>query len=72
MNKRSLILGILALPFAATQTIAATAVSYVRNFTVPKQVNKVTVKSTSPDGRVVMDYTFDVVPGQKFIITGRK
>lgn len=36
---------------------------------VPNGVTKINVKSYSPDGKRVMNYDFEVEPGQTFILT---
>lgn len=64
MNKRLLFLGLLSLPLLTSKTEAASKTKYI----VPKDVKKINVKSWSPDGERVMNYTFNVEPGQTFEI----
>lgn len=38
-------------------------------WTVPSGVKKINVKSFSKDGERIMNYDFDVEPGQTFVLT---
>lgn len=38
-------------------------------WTVPNGVTKINVKSFTKDGKRIMNYNFDVEPGQTFVLT---
>lgn len=64
MKKRLLFLGLLSLPFLTTKSEASKT-----KYVVPKDVTRINIKSWSPDGERVLNYTLGVEPGQKFEIT---
>lgn len=63
MHKRFFLAGFLSLPFLAKATTAEAANS--TNWRVPKNVKRVRVQSWTGTDKV-MDYYFDVKPGQLF------
>lgn len=65
MNKLLIIALTLALPALAYAGISKNHVEWV----VPLGVTKINVKSYSKDGKRLMNYNFDVDPGQTFILT---
>jgi hypothetical protein len=67
MNKRSIMAGLLALPFIS---VAASAASQRNTATwkVPPGVKKIRVRSWNPDGSIDMDRTLNVSPNQTFRI----
>jgi hypothetical protein len=62
-----------AMIFGAFATIVPTAASAAKRdhakWTVPAGVDEVNVKSWTKDGKRVMNYDFDVEPGQTFLLT---
>jgi len=56
---------------AFSQTLEAEASSRQTRYTVPSGVNEINVKSWRKDGSRVMNYNFDVEPGQTFLLTAK-
>ena len=67
MNKLLIIALTLALPALAYASISKNHAEWV----VPAGVTKINVKSYSKDGQRLMNYDFDVEPGQSFILTAK-
>lgn len=66
MFRRSLILGLTSLPFFATMTQAEEKKSVT--WKVPKNVNRIRVRSWDQEGNAVMDTNLKVRPDQVFKI----
>ncbi len=67
MRKRLFILGGFAAALATVGSKKAEAAK--TQYVVPKGVTRINVKSWSPEGEKVMNYSFNVEEGQKFEIT---
>jgi hypothetical protein len=61
--------GITAVAFS--QTPEAEASGRQTRYIVPSGVNEINVKSWRKDGSKVMNYNFDVEPGQTFLLTAK-
>jgi hypothetical protein len=67
MNKRSLLVGLTALPFFAAVATAASQRN-TATWKVPAGVRKIRVRSWNADGTPDMDRTLNVSPNQTFRI----
>lgn len=71
MQKRKLLtglVGLLALPFAVKAVEAATVTRNKATWTVPQGVDKIRIRSTSPDGSNIFSRDLKVEPGQTFFV----
>lgn len=70
MNRRNLFkmssLPVASIVTAYLQVSYAEAASY--SYTVPENTDKINVKSFTKDGTQVLNYNFNVEPGQKFVL----
>lgn len=74
ITRRKIFLGLFAIAGAgSTVAIAssANASNKQTRWVVPSGVNEINVKSWRKDGSKVMNYNFDVEPGQTFLLTAK-
>jgi hypothetical protein len=76
ITRRKLFLGVLGTAtgittVAVSQTREAEASNKQTRWIVPAGVNEINVKSWRRDGSRVMNYNFDVEPGQTFLLTAK-
>jgi hypothetical protein len=65
-------LGVFGVMTTGTATVASAAGSNKQTrWIVPAGVNEINVKSWRKDGSKVMNYNFDVEPGQTFLLTAK-
>ena len=68
MNKRALLAGLAALPFASVAAMAATTQRNTATWKVPPGIKKIRVRSWNADGSPDLDRTLNVEPNQTFRI----
>lgn len=73
ITRRNIFLGLFAAASTGGVAIASTAKTSNRQtrWIVPPGVNEINVKSWRKDGSKVMNYNFDVEPGQTFLLTAK-
>jgi hypothetical protein len=76
ITRRKLFLGVLGTATGITavafsKTPEAKASNKQTRYIVPSGVNEINVKSWRKDGSKVMNYNFDVEPGQTFLLTAK-
>lgn len=73
ITRRNIFLGLFAVASTGGVAIASTAKTSNRQtrWVVPPGVNEINVKSWRKDGSKVMNYNFDVEPGQTFLLTAK-
>lgn len=70
ITRRKLFLGVFGLTATGTGVAYAASNKQTR-WVVPSGVNEINVKSWRKDGSKVMNYNFDVEPGQTFLLTAK-
>lgn len=73
ITRRNIFLGLFAAAGTGGVVIAspANASNKQTRWVVPSGVNEINVKSWRKDGSKVMNYNFDVEPGQTFLLTAK-
>ena len=73
ITRRNIFLGLFAAAGVSGVAIASPAKASNRQtrWVVPAGVNEINVKSWRKDGSRVMNYNFDVEPGQTFLLTAK-
>lgn len=71
ITRRKIFLGLLATSGATGIGTAYAATNKQTRWIVPAGVNEINVKSWKKDGSKVMNYNFDVEPGQTFLLTAK-
>lgn len=73
ITRRNIFLGLFAAASTGGVVIAspAKASNKQTRWIVPAGVNEINVKSWRKDGSKVMNYNFDVEPGQTFLLTAK-
>lgn len=71
ITRRKIFLGLLATSGATGIGTTYAATNKQTRWVVPAGVNEINVKSWKKDGSKVMNYNFDVEPGQTFLLTAK-
>jgi hypothetical protein len=71
ITRRKMFLGVFGVMTTGTAVAAAAGSSKQTRWVVPAGVEEINVKSWRRDGSRVMNYNFDVEPGQTFLLTAK-
>ncbi len=71
ITRRKMFLGVFGVMTTGTAVAATAGSNKQTRWVVPAGVNEINVKSWRKDGSKVMNYNFDVEPGQTFLLTAK-
>ena len=71
ITRRKMFLGVFGVMTTGTAVSATAGSNKQARWVVPSGVNEINVKSWKKDGSKVMNYNFDVEPGQTFLLTAK-
>lgn len=71
ITRRKMFLGVFGVMTTGTAVAATAGSNKQTRWIVPAGVNEINVKSWKKDGSKVMNYNFDVEPGQTFLLTAK-